>query len=65
MCPLAAAVEYPDLLNVSSSDGVASEMRPGLFGIYEMVQNVFAEGRPVWKNSVNSWHFYYNSNGNR
>ena len=49
------------MLNVSSSDGIAQEQRPDLFGIYEMVKGISAEGRPVWKNSGNweVWYFFY------
>ena len=56
-----AVVEYPDMLNVSSS-GIAKELRSSALGIYEMVKDICAEGRPVWKHLGQPWHFYYKSN---
>ena len=49
------------MLNVSSSDGIAQELAPHLFSIYEMVKGILAEGRPVWKNCGNreTWYFFY------
>ena len=49
------------MLNVSSSDGIAQEQAPDLFGIYEMVKGILAEGRPVWKHcgKWETWYFFY------
>ena len=46
------------MLDVSSS-GITKEIRGVLLGIYEMVKDISAEGRPVWKHSGQPWYLFY------